>query len=499
MVRDEFSLVRWTQAIILWAWSAGNIQAGEWRIAPNVGLTENYSDNINAAPSGQEESEFITILSSGLSATGRGRRINLSANYNLQKSIFLENSDRNDVTHFLSGNVQTEIIKESFFVDAFASMSPTVASNFGRITNRNFVNVGGNRADVISYGVTPRAVHHFGSWATATAATTFSDTSVSNQDGSGGDLAGSGNNNEFTASLNSGRRFTRFNWGVNYNQRSFDANNFDTNNNNQESTLRSTTFNGGYRISRLLRINGSVGNESNEFVGNRNRNNGATWSIGATLNPTPRTFLSGSYGHRSFGATKNFSFSHRLRRASIRGSYVEELSTTAEILQRQQQQLFQNFDVFGNPLTTPLNPLELTNPLLRNTNLSLTNDVFISRRFSADIGYQYRLNSFSLSVFRSEQESVRIQTVEEVIGTNFSWSRPLGKRLSSALNVSQQDRSGDAQQEATQALFITPSLSYALGPQVSTRLSYSYAENTSDRETNNYQENSVFGTITYAF
>lgn len=498
MARDDFSLVRWTQAIVLSAWGVG-VQAGEWRVFPNVGLTENYSDNINAAPSGQEESEFITILSSGLAATGRTSRIDLSANYNLQKSYFLENPDRNNLTHYLNGNVQTEIIRDRFFVDAFASMSPTVASNFGRITNRNFVNVGGNRADVLTYGVTPRAVHRFGSWATARARATFSETTTSNQDGNGDDLAGSGSDNTFHADLTSGRRFTRFNWNVNYSQREFQPSAFEANGSNEESTLSSTTFSGGYRINRLFRINGSVGHESNEFAGDRSLRGGATWSLGATYTPTRRTSLTGSYGHRSFGSTKNFSFSHRLRRASIRGSYTEDLSTTAEVLRRQQQQLFQNRDIFGNPLTTPFNPLDLTNPLLPNTNLSLTNDVFISRTLDVDIGYQYRLNAYSLGVYRSEQESGRTRGVEEVIGTNFRWSRPLGKRLSSALSVNHQDRSGDAQRESTQALFITPSLSYALGPHVSTRLSYSYSENTSDLGTNDFQENSVFGTVVYAF
>ena len=155
--------------------------------------------------------------------------------------------------------------------------------------------------------------------------------------------------------------------------------------------------------------------------------------------------------------------------------------------------------MFGNPLTTPFNPLDLANPLLRNSNLSLTNDVFVSRNFSSNIGYEYRLNTFSLGVFRSEQESGRTQAVEQAIGMIFSWSRPLGKRLSSNFNVDYQDRSGDGQQESTQAIFITPSLSYTLGPNVSTRLSYSYAENTSDLGTNDFQENSVTGTLSYAF
>lgn len=504
MSKATYSQRRSTWAILL-SLLAGMVDAfaGEWRIQPSLGLTERYSDNINAAPSGLEEDDFITSLFSGISLTGRGARLDLSANYSAEQSYSINNSGNNNLTHYLSGNATAEIIEQSFFVDANAYMSPTVVSNSGRITNQNFVDVGGNRADVISYTVTPRVVHHFGTWATANAQTSFGNNEATAQEfgnsrdqafDQGGNLAGSGGTNSYSAGLQSGRRFSRFTWGVNYTERRFDADQTG-----QESTLRSTSFNGGYRINRKLRIFGNVGDDTNDFTGDENLENGLVWSVGAEYNPTPRTTLSGSYGDRTFGSTKNFRFSHRLRRASISGSYSEDLSTTAERVQQQQQQLFQNLDVFGNPLTTPLNPLDLTNVRFPITNLSLTNDVFISRNFSSSIGYQYRLNDYNISVFRGEQETVRTQEVEEAIGFNFNWSRPFGKRMNGNFNLGWQDRSGDAQLESTQALFITPSLSYQLGPHISTRLSYSYSENSSDLGTNDFKENSVIGTLSYAF
>lgn len=492
--------------------------AGEWRIQPSAGLSERYSDNINGAPSGLEEDDFITSLYSGVSLTGRGARIDVTANYSVQQSYAVNNSQNDNLTHFLSGDVTTEIIENSFFVDANAAISPTVISNSGRISNQNFIDVGGNRADVVSWTVTPRVVHHFGTYATANARTTFGSTEATQQDfgtgnfagrgqfrtggignftgfgAPGGNLAGSGGTNSYAISLVSGRRFVRSNWGITYTERQFDADQ-----GGQESKLRSTTVNGGYRLNRKVRLFGNIGTESNDFAGDQGLDNGMTWQAGVEYNPTPRTSLSGSYGDRSFGSTKNFTFTHRLRRMTISGAYTEDLSTTAERLQQQQQQLFRNVDVFGNPLTTPLNPLDLANVRFPISNLSLTNDVFISRTFTSTIGYRYRLNDYNLSVFRTEQETVQTQGTEDALGVNFTWSRTLGRRMTGNFNLSWQDRGGDAQQESTQALFITPGLSYRLGRNLNTNLSYSYSENSSDLGTNDFQENSVIGTLSYAF
>jgi len=496
--------------------------AGEWRIQPNLGISERYSDNINGAPEGLEEDDFITNLTSGLSLQGDGARVKVNANYSVQKSYSTTDSRNNNLTHFLSGSANTEIIENTFFVDANASIAPTLISNSGRISNQNFIDVGGNRADVTSYTITPRAVHHLGTYATATAQTTFGNTSATQQDfgtgnfagtgqsgfggtgnfsgfgntGIGGsdNLAGSGASDSYTLSLVSGRRFARSNWGLTYTERTFDADQ-----GGGESTTQSTIANVGYRISRKFRMFANVGQETTDFIGDEGLQDGMTWAVGAEFNPTPRTTVSGSYGDRSFGSTKNFNFSHRMRRVSVSGNYTEDLSTTAERLQRQQQELFRNVDVFGNPLNTPLNPLDLTNVRFPISNLSLTNDVFISRNLSTSIGYQYRLNSYNASIFRSEQETVRTAETEEALGVNFSWSRPLGRRFTGTFNVNWQDRSSSALQESTQALFITPSITYRLGPDVSTNLSYSYSENTSDLGTNDFQENAVIGSLSYAF
>jgi uncharacterized protein (PEP-CTERM system associated) len=467
--------------------------AGEWRIRPSFSAGQRYSDNINAAPSGAERDEFITTLNSGIAMQGRGARVRLDANYNSQRYYFMKDTRADNDTHFLTSNLNTEVVENLFFFDARASMAPTVVSNFGRITNQNYIIADQNRADVLTYTFTPRLRHRFGSFANATLSKSFNNTTAQRQnDPLNTSLQGSGSGTNLQGRLTSGRDFGRFNWGLDYSERTF-----TTDLGREDSTLRRTRLQGGYRLNRQWRLNGTVGQENNDFIGNNQQGSRANWSLGATWTPSPRTRIDGSWGRRAFGNTRNFDFSHRHRRINLRGRYTEDFRTTAEILQT--QQVYTNVDEFGRPLTTPFDPANLADPFLPNTNLGLTNDVFVSRRLQADIGYRYRLNSFTLGFFRAEQESGRTQATEEAVGTNFNWSRPLGRRTQWSLNISHQDRSGNAGQESVRSLFISPRITHRLGQHVNTALGYSYGENTSDRGTADYRENAVFVTLGYAF
>jgi hypothetical protein len=48
-------------------------------------------------------------------------------------------------------------------------------------------------------------------------------------------------------------------------------------------------------------------------------------------------------------------------------------------------------------------------------------------------------------------------------------------------------------------VFVTPFLSYMIGPHLSSRLSYSYSENIAEGPTGDFVENAVTGTLSYAF
>ena len=442
------------------------VVAADWRFTPSVSLSETYTDNVFQAPS-DIKSDFITNIAPGVSLTNRGRRVKTTIFYRMQNQFFANNGSLNQTTNFLGANSSIEVIKDNLFVDGYASMFPTQENSFGRISNQNRRNLGnGNQVDVISYGMTPRFVYHFGSWATFNASTSFSSTTATRDNGTS-NVGGNGSGGDINLSLASGKKFAILTWNITHRQRFF---NFDSG--TQRSNLQSTDLGLGYRVNRYFRINASIGDENNSFAGDQNQRSGLSWSLGGTWTPTSRTSISGRFGKRSFGDTKSFDFSYRLRRVRIGGSYTEDLRTTSELLQ--QQQVFQTRDLFGNPIANPNPNGNIATPI---RNLGLLDQVFVSRTFSANFGFQQKRGSITASIYRSEQQSTQTNSAsDQSTGISVGWQHQLSNRLSTGITADYQRRKGDAQRGNQNSFFVSPFLSYSISSHLSSQLSFQHSE-----------------------
>lgn len=477
-------------AVLLGAAVAGGAQAGEWDIRPSLSLSESYTDNVQLVETG-EEGDFITSVTPGIAIRGEGRRLQMNADYLYDYNKYFDKSEFDAGTHNLQGNVNNELVRNHLFVDVNAAMFPAQVSNQGQVSNRtrnrrarvDQLNAG-NRTNVISYGITPRYLQSFGSIADFTASTNYSDTSTEQG------AAGGGRNNNLNVGLDSGRRFARFDWGVNYQRRDNQNDNTD-----QEQTFQSLWTNGGYQLNRLFKFTGRVGIEDNQFSTNQNQEGGPSWMLGGVLTPNPRTTLSGQFGQRRFGDTRQFDFNYRRRRVTVSGNYNEELRTSNEVLR--DQQVFLREDPFGNPL--PINPIDNTDFGLPLDEVGLTDDVFINRRLNAVIGYFRKRDTFSANVYRNEQESTSNQQADVNTGFGASWNRRLSPRTSVGLRGDYQERESDGPQGNSTFLYLSPYLSYSIGPHLSSRLSYSYSDSTGDAPDNSFTENTVTGSLSYAF
>ncbi len=464
--------------------------AGDWQVQPSVTLSESYTDNAQLTNT-DEQSDFITTISPGIGIRGEGRRVKMDVDYLYQYVKFLDQTDFDNGTHNLQANVTNEILRDHLFLDARTSMFPSLQSNQGQVSNRTLnrrerqdrLNQG-NRSDVVTYGFTPRYVHALGTFADFTASNNYSDVSTSEG------AAGGGQNNNLNVGLNSGRRFQRFNWGLNFERRDNTIENTD-----QEQTFQSLWANSGYRLNRLFKLTGRVGIEDNQFQTDQNQGSGASWLVGGVLTPNPRTSLSGQFGERLFGSTKQFDFNYRRRRFTVSGNYSEELRTSNEILR--DQQVFQREDPFGNPI--PLNPIDNADFGLPLNEVGLTDDVFINRRLDATVGYARRRDTFSVNVYRNEQESTRSEQVDDNTGFGASWNRRLSPRTSVGIRGDYQERTSEGQQGDQTFIFVSPYLSYAIGPQLSSRLTYSWTNSDSEDPLNTFIENTISGSLSYAF
>jgi len=486
-VRYAFKLLA---GLIPLGFGAALAHAGDWQIQPRFSLSETYTDNA-LLEGDNPSSDLITTLSPGVSISGNGARVRLATQYTAQKQIFKNNDELGQLTHLLQTNGNAELVRDQVFMSAFASMFPTVRDSFGQISNRNRnARDASNRTNVVSYGFAPEFRHRLGNWVSLKATTNWSDVST------GEGQAGGGQNMDWRFSADSGRRFARVSWGSNFSRRENDGGDFGN-----RSVFQQWTNTARYRLNRFVRLNSTLGYESNDFQtdqnglnGQGNLRGGLNWSLGTTLNLTPRTSITGSFGERAFGSTKSFDFNHRWRRFIVNGRYNEELRTTAEVLR--EQQVFGTVDPFGNPIIDPLGNGDPSVPI---DQLGLTNDVFISRTFIATVGYQLRRDQFNVNVTRRSQESTLNGNADTLFSTGGSWSHTLSNRLSTGLTADFQTREGDGLAQTSDFMFISPFVNYTIGPRVSSRLSYSHMDSVSGDASDDFTENAVQGTLSFAF
>lgn len=423
--------------------------AAQWQVQPTLLLAETYTDNIALAPSGSEETEFVTQINPGVALHGQGGRIKLNVNYVLQNAIYATDGTRNSSNHQLAANGNAELVKNIFFVDARSSISQQIVDANGRVALSN-LNIG-NQANVFTYGLSPYLKLRFASYADADLR--FSDDHVENQNGNISDAE----SQQYTAHLNSGQRFGRLQWDADYQQRDLnrdvngDAHYQSANANARYHVLSSWNLlaRGGYEDNNLPTVtnphNGSYWSAGLEWAPSRRARVSATkgennWDAGLSLQPTERTSLHVGYRDRDIGLIRGPSWeaalTHRTRRTTWQASYTEK-STTTQVLQITGQQFFNVMDSQGNLIIDPSTGLPLI--LVRNV-FSLTDQDFIRKRGQLTVTMNTGKSDIILGVFNERRTYSLSNAAEDVSGTTASWTWRFAPRTSTLLGGAWQRR-----------------------------------------------------------
>lgn len=454
--------------------------SGEWSTVPHLNIREEYTDNVTLT--GQNTlQDYITSINTGLSVRGNSARLNSNIDYNLQKQIYDSEDNFSGLNHQLQANNALTVIDQWLYFDTNSTISQQTIDNsntFGR-DNRNQA---GNRTDVIFYEFKPSVRRRFGSWADFEGSYSKGTTSTS-----GGNInsRGSGGDEIISLRLSSGRRFSRMPVAVSYNRSEED---FDSGSNNKQERYNAHV---SYVLSRKFRFNFEIGSETNSSnFGNNGGGGGLTWSMGATFNPTPRTEMTGNFGERRFGTSKNISIDHRMRRWVFGLKYREDIRTRSQELR--DLVLVPIVDEFGNPIFDPtLNP-DILNP---DDLSSINENSFTSENLSANIAYQGRLSSFTFSYFDSSRTGSGTGMENTNRGVRSSVSRSLSRRLQLAMSLMWRENESDSMLNNKVFLF-TPSISYTLGPHTNLSVSYTYRDGGGPGIDDNYIENSLSASVT---
>ena len=372
---------------------AGQAAAAEWDFTPRIRATQHWTDNVTAAPSGFEESEWITAVTPGFTLGLEGPRGQMDLSYEAQALWYRDNSEFDDVYHSLLGNGQLVLVPNRFFVDGFARYDQENIDPTQRLTTGNIFQTG-NRTDVGVYGFSPWYTQRFGDWGETLVRYSYQgvryrdtdDTAVRVQDS---------DRNSIEGRIGSPRDRPGLSWGA---SASYQRTDFEF---VPEFEYARAALDFGYPVGARTRVTVTGGMESDVL---EDRTTGGFdeefWLVGLAWNPTDLQSLSVQVGRRFFGTSFELDWQRRGTRGDLSVSYREE-PTTAN------NRLLDGEGVFagGRPGLPALDP-----------------EVYLSKRLTASGTYNLTRTRLAASLYGEKRErSIEDQGVDdEVYGVRLS-------------------------------------------------------------------------------
>lgn len=452
--------------------SASTAYAAAWDINPQVTVQEVYSDNIELAPDGQEEGDFVTELTPAVSLEGRGMRYRVNLDYGLQGLIYADDSSRNRINNLVTGDGQLEVFRDHGFIDFGVNYGPQNVGNVGTVALDNISAV--PRANVLSYSVTPNWVHDFGNYARANVGYTY-DEVISSTD----DLTDS-SAHTVTGNIHSGSHFETWLWSLDFLEQYVDDEAFD-----DTIRFRNITGRTDYYITPHWAAIGQLGYDDDDFD-SEDDTSGVLWGVGLRWAPRRQTFFEVIGGERFFGPTFSAQAEHTSRRLRFVANYTEEPTSVRTTVLR--NTAFAVLDPFGQPIIDPVTgqpqQLSVTTPVE-------TGEVVVNKSFSAFGAYTGRYHDFELGFTRYELDYQLTGDSEEGMGPNAAWTWRFTQTSRSRLGIQYIDeefRSGDESQYTIVDFALTRQFGRTLEASIGAR----YFNRDSTGGLPEYQENRAF-------
>ena len=272
-------------ALVLLGAQAAPALAAEWRFTPQLTLRETYSDNYNLAPSGSEQSGFVTEVAPGFTLTGRGRRAQFRATYQARSVNYSGGTGGSNIQNYLDAGGKAELIDDFLFVDGTANISNVSTSAFGpQALDSTYAT--GNRSEVRTYTISPYVRQRIGS--EAQGEVRYTHQGVSSDTGG----FASYNSDRLNASASSGEAYRTLGWDV--------AGSTQQSRYSDLDSVRSDIVNGTlrYRLTPQFSLTGSAGYERYTYQSLGDAPSGPSWSVGFDWRPSSRTSLAATAGRR---------------------------------------------------------------------------------------------------------------------------------------------------------------------------------------------------------
>ena len=465
--------------------SATGAQA-EVRITPRVSVEAAYTDNVRAAPRGEEEGDFFTTVTPGVNVRALGGRFEGALDYGLIAEEYLDTEEFGGFSNSLLGTGRGELWDDRLFFDASASLQRAAANRRGAIsaTGRD---VGQNQTEVFNFRAGPFLRLDLAGVAISTTSYTYSQTIYDPlEETASADVAnfgtrplsiGDATTHTFSQTFESGRDFTQLGWSLEavHDETKRDGGDVVQ---GQDDTFRQRSLiaSGEYAINRHLSALGSVGYEDIEDDTIRNEDvSGPVYSVGARLSGN-RSTLRFEVGERYGDTSYSFDTQYRFSPALIFNAFYSEAVTTQS---RTGQSALDSIIVdeagnFVDPRTGL--PFQPNDPAF---DLTDEDDAFKSKTFGSGLVGSRGRNTYALSLFRTVRESLAVSREEIATGGTARIGRQLWPQLSGDLSASVTDTQDDVSGDQV-LVRLGASLQYALAEDLTTSLTYSFLDRSGD-------------------
>lgn len=387
----------------------------EWTVTPVVQLRESYSDNVGNVADEQAHGSFVSEAAPSLSVAGISPRLKFNASAEWRKYAYsntdtpnVRNSDRR-----YQMTAEAIAVKELLYVDASAGGSRQAVSAFGPVPNNSYT--ANNGTNIRTWSISPYLRHRFGATATMTAR-------LARDSVEGGSGAGFGNSLASTRAIDlvSGPAFTDLGWNVHYSHQDMSAQR--TGNTSTENSLAGLQ----YRVASHLSLTSTVGYDKYEYRALSENTGGPSWSGGFIWQPSTRTKVQASFGHRYFGKTGSFDASYRTQRSIWALTYADLVTTTRSqfLLPAALDTAAMLSHLFAGAYPDPVVRAQVVQAYMAQTGLPptlvdsinyLSNRYMRNKRLQGSVTFKGARSSLLLSVFKERTAALSLQQEDSTL------------------------------------------------------------------------------------
>lgn len=472
--------------------------AADWQFGADVNAGETYTDNVTLAPSGSQQSDWITNVTPSISAIKNGARLKVDVHYAMQNLFYARDSARNTTYHQLNAHANAELFQNELYLDTLASITQAAISPLGSSGVDN-TNSTGNVSNVRAFTLSPYWIHRFGTTATANVRYSVSDVRNSS------DAISSSTNNTLNLALASGSAFGRVSWGLNHLAQNVNYAN------RQDVSFLTDSASLGYLITPRIRMTGTVGAEKNSYLSSGAATQGSFWNVDGAWAPSIRTSLDLGFGHHYYGNTWNMAFKTRGVYSEWNANYSESLTTSnSQSSGVTPTTLTQDTTFINSSGSGIVVPSGYT--ILDPTQIQ-SNQVYLSKQFGTGFNWKKGKSGISLRAYHSvlqAQESGQISsllnngafqstnTIKQT-GVSAGWTWQLTPLLSSLISVDLSRAIYPDLGRTDNTSYLQLGLNRKFSPKLNGNVSLRRQVRTSTQNASDYTENALTGSVTYKF